>query len=95
MSKHRAEAEWTACAQEMGTRIQALRAQKGLSQEHVAFVAGISRYTFQKLEKGESAPGIPANPSIRNLIAVAQVLGTTIDQLVPAQVPDLRRGVSR
>jgi transcriptional regulator with XRE-family HTH domain len=73
--------------------IQRLRVARGLSQENVAYAAGISRYTFQKLEKGESAPNRAANPSLRNVMAVAQVLGTTVDALLPEEWPELRSGL--
>lgn len=38
-------------------------------------------------------PGTPANPSLRNIMAIAQVLGVTLDELVPGEWPDLRAGV--
>ncbi|MEV8252152.1 helix-turn-helix transcriptional regulator [Microbacterium sp. NPDC076768] len=43
----------------------------------------------QKLEKGESRPGTPANPTVKTLLAVAQVLGVTITDLLPTETPDL------
>ena len=49
----------------------------------------MSRYTYQKFEKGESMPGTPANPSLRNVMAIAQVLGVTLDELLPRPWPDL------
>jgi transcriptional regulator with XRE-family HTH domain len=35
-------------------------------------------------------PGTPANPSLRNIMAIAQVLGLSLDELVPRDWPDLR-----
>ena len=62
----------------------------GLSQEAVAYRAGLTRYTYQKYEKGESRPGSPINPSLRSLLAIAQVLEVELGALLPGDVPDLR-----
>lgn len=50
----------------------------------------LTRYTYQKYEKGESRPGNPANPTLRTLIAMAQVLAVSVDELIPDAPPDLR-----
>lgn len=47
------------------------------------------RYTYQKLEKGESKPGAPANPTVKTLLAISQVLGVELTSLLPDGVPDL------
>ncbi len=31
----------------------------------MAYRAGLTRYTYQKYEKGESRPGHPANPTLQ------------------------------
>lgn len=62
---------------------------RGYSQDRVAYEANLSRYTYQKLEKGESRPGTPANPTVRTLLAVAQVLGIGLAEILPEGVPDL------
>lgn len=72
----------------MGAALHRLRIERGLSQEELAYTAGITRYTYQKLEKGESAPGSPANPSLRNILALSQQLGVTLDELLPQPWPD-------
>lgn len=92
MAKRRPEGAWADYARTLGTRIQKLRLERGLSQEQVAYAAGLSRYTFQKFEKGESMPDTPANPSLRNIMEIAQVLGVTLDDLAPQPWPDLRAG---
>lgn len=38
-------------------------------------------------------PETPTNPSLRNIMAIAQVLGVTLDRLVPQPWPDLRAGL--
>lgn len=73
----------------MGAEMQRVRLKRGFSQERVAYHAGLSRYTYQKLEKGESRPGTPANPSVRTLLAIAQVLEVAMIDLLPGQAPDL------
>ncbi|WP_433674534.1 helix-turn-helix domain-containing protein [Microbacterium gorillae] len=92
MAKQRPSGEWTQFARELGANIHRLRIDRGFTQEQVAYSAGMTRYTFQKFEKGESMPGSPANPSLRNVMAIAQVLGVTLDELVPTPWPDLRAG---
>lgn len=92
MAKRRPGGEWPQFARELGASIHRHRIARGLTQEQVAYAAGMTRYTFQKFEKGESMPGSPANPSLRNVMAIAQVLGITLDELVPAPWPDLRDG---
>lgn len=60
-----------------------------MSQEEVAYRAGMTRYTYQKYEKGESRPGMPANPTLRSLLALSQVLDVPLSDLVPGNAPDL------
>jgi transcriptional regulator with XRE-family HTH domain len=80
---------WANFSREIGSTIQRLRVARGLSQERVAYQAGLSRYTFQKLEKGESRPGSPTNPTIQTLLAISQVLEVQLDDLLPRLAPDL------
>jgi len=51
-------------------------------QEALAHAAGISTYTYQKFEKGESRPGTPMNPRLRTLIALATALDMWVEELV-------------
>lgn len=90
MTRQRPRGEWAHFAVELGANLQRARLERGLSQEDLAYAAGLSRYTYQKFEKGESSPGSPANPSLRNVMAIAQVLGLTLDELIPREWPDLR-----
>lgn len=84
------EAEWASFAQRFATSLRTARALADLTQEDVAYRAGLTRYTYQKYEKGESRPGHPANPTLRTLLALAQVLGVTLTDLIPGDAPDLR-----
>ena len=82
--------EWSAFVVELERNLQRARIARGMSQEHVAYAAGLSRYTYQKYEKGESRPGTAANPSLKVLLTVAQALGIPLQELLPAVLPDLR-----
>lgn len=87
-----APATWDHYAREMGHRLVRARQVRGLSQARVAHAAGISTYTYQKYEKGESRPGTPANPRLVTLIALCQVLDLAIEDLLPPDPPDVTGG---
>ncbi|MCU1440457.1 MAG: family transcriptional regulator [Rhodoglobus sp.] len=74
----------------LGVNLHRLRLERGLSQERLAHMAGIAAYTYQKFEKGESKPETPMNPRLFTLIAIAEVLEVSLDQIIPADWPDLR-----
>lgn len=84
------EAEWSAYSQRLATSLRSARERAGLSQEDVAYRAGLTRYAYQKYEKGESRPGSPANPTLRTVLALSQVLEISLADLVPRDAPDLR-----
>jgi len=84
------DAEWNAYARRLATSLRSARERAGLTQEDVAYRSGLTRYTYQKYEKGESRPGHPANPTIRTVLALVQVLGISLHDLIPDDVPDLR-----
>ena len=76
-------------------RIQALRKEKGLSQEQFADVLGVSRQAVSKWEMGQSMP------EIDKLIAMSQLFGVTIDYILKGEAPPVanenerRRAASR
>ncbi|WP_297317360.1 helix-turn-helix transcriptional regulator [Bifidobacterium indicum] len=70
--------------------IQKRRLALNLSQEYVAYNANLSRFSYQQLEHGQSRPGSPSNPSLLNVMAVAQVLDVDLNDLLPRPWPDLR-----
>ncbi|MDQ1131241.1 helix-turn-helix domain-containing protein [Microbacterium sp. SORGH_AS_0888] len=74
---------WTRYAKELGLTLARARAGKGISQEYLAHAAGLSAFTYRKLEKGESNPGTPANPRLRTLSALAAVLEIPLSTLLP------------
>lgn len=82
--------EWGSFVKQLGVNLQRLRVGRGLSQESVAYAANLSRFAYQQMEKGESRPGSPANPSLLNVMAIAQVLDVSLEHLLPSKWPDLR-----
>ncbi|WP_025352393.1 helix-turn-helix domain-containing protein [Nocardia nova] len=68
----------------LGQRLATLREGRGLTQEEVAHAAGISRNHYQLLENGWSVrrTKAPANPRLSTLIALSEVLGTTVPELI-------------
>ena len=71
-------------ADALAERLRALRSPTGMSQEQVAHAAGIHRNHYQLLESGLSdrKKHTPANPRLSTLVALCQVYGTTVPDLV-------------
>lgn len=86
------DSEWTTYAKRLGIELNRERHRCGYSQERLAYAAGLTRSHYQQLEKGESAPGTPANPRLKTLISLAQALGLTLEELLPDGIPDLTQG---
>ncbi|MBF0453464.1 MAG: helix-turn-helix transcriptional regulator [Magnetococcales bacterium] len=60
----------------VGTRIRSIRAQRKLTQQQLADLAGIPRPTLATVERDDS------NPSLSVVFKVANAFGMTLDQLV-------------
>ena len=60
----------------LGQRIQALRKEKGLSQEALGEALGVSRQAVSKWEQGRAAP------STANLLALAKLYGACAEELL-------------
>lgn len=60
----------------VGTRIRALRADRGLTQQALAELADIPRATIATIERDDS------NPSLAAVYRIAMALETTIDDLI-------------
>jgi transcriptional regulator with XRE-family HTH domain len=75
--------DWELYVRELGATLHQRRVAAGLTQERLAVAAGITAFTYRKLEKGESNPGTPANPRLRTLVALAEVLGSNVTDLLP------------
>ena len=61
---------------EIAQRLAEMRREKGYSQEELAAQLGLSRQAVSKWERAESSP------DTGNLIALAKLYGTTIDELL-------------
>lgn len=92
MATRRTSDPWEVYARELGVKLLQAREASGLSQERLAHAAGISTFTYRKLEKGESNPGTPANPRLKTLVALAEVLGFDLTQLLPRKRPGIAVG---
>lgn len=66
----------------LSDRLRNLRQEKKLSQEEVAYRSGISAYTYQKFEKGESKPGTPMNPRLDTLLSLARTFDVDVRDLL-------------
>ncbi|WGL53034.1 helix-turn-helix transcriptional regulator [Nocardioides sp. BP30] len=80
-------ATWEEFARVLGGKMFRARTAKGISQERVAHLAGVSTYTYQKYEKGESRPGTPMNPQLKSLVAICQVLDLSAAELLADPLP--------
>lgn len=66
----------------IGERLLKLRKQKGLSQEEIANIIGVSRQTISKWETGES------NPDFDKIIPLCDLYNITTDELIRGEVSD-------
>jgi transcriptional regulator with XRE-family HTH domain len=80
--------DWDDYVRELGITLHRRRLELGLSQEELAYAAGITRSHYQQLEKGHSRPDRSANPSLRTLVALSRVLGVHAADLLPKDQPD-------
>lgn len=64
----------------IGKRIKELRKGKGLTQEKLAEMSGIEPSNISHIERGATKPSLPT------LIAIANALGVTLDELVYASL---------
>lgn len=85
----RAQRGWDVFAVEFGLNLRRAREDAGLTQEAVAHRAGVKRYTYQSYEQGKSQSSAPANPTLRTLLALSQVLEMPLNELLPPEAPDL------
>jgi len=62
---------------EIGTKIRALRKEQKMTQEHLASLAGISRVTLSKVEKGYFG-----SVSVKTVDIIVNALGYEIDLIM-------------
>lgn len=83
---------WTKYTRELGVNLLRARIAKDISQERLAHLAGISAFTYQKYEKGQSRPGTPMNPRLMTIVAICQVLELPLSEVLPRDPPDMTAG---
>ena len=71
--------------EEFGSHVRALRIREGCSQEGFAQEAGIDRSYYGRIERGE------ANPTLKNIAAIAEALGVAIPELFKELSKSTRR----
>lgn len=75
-------------AKQLGSVLQKLRHENGLSQESLAYQAGITKNQLQLIEAGRSTgrkgEAGPSNPRMSTLAGLASVLGVTVTELLEA-----------
>lgn len=62
--------------EQFGERVRELRQAKSLSQEELAFKAGVHRTYLGGIERGER------NPSLKNIAAIAEALSVSLSELL-------------
>lgn len=85
MARHHYWNGWPNYVRELGDQVFEIRTQRGMSQENVAYAAGLTRYTYQRLERGLGTNALAANPTLATLVAVAQALDVGLEDLIPAR----------
>lgn len=85
MQKRRDSESWADYVRELGDHVFEIRTQRGMSQEHVAYAAGLTRYTYQRLERGLGTNALASNPTLATLVSVAQALDVGLEDLIPAR----------
>lgn len=61
--------------EKFGKQVRAMRTAKGISQEELAFRAGVHRTYLSGIERGER------NPSLKNIAAIAEALQVPLAEL--------------
>ena len=71
------EAEYPELLKHLGSRIRAIREEKGLSQEELGFRSNLHRTYISEIELGQK------NPTYLTLIKISEALGISIFELIP------------
>jgi transcriptional regulator with XRE-family HTH domain len=68
---------YSKASQYFGEKVRALRLKDGVSQETLAYKAGIERSYMGQIERGI------ANPSFKKILSIANALGVSVKELTP------------
>lgn len=78
---------WQDYTRQLGDNITAIREARELSQEDVARAAGVTRHTYQRLEKGWQNKGAPSNPTLFTILSICWALGVRPEEVLPSMAP--------
>ena len=70
---------------DFGAKLKEIRKNEGLSQEQLADKIGVSRQAITKWETGR------ALPDMENMIILAEIFKTTLDELVSQAIPQYQK----
>lgn len=73
----------------LGKQIQAYRKKMDLSQDNLAAKIYVSRQTISNWETGRSYP------DVENLLLLSTLFGTSLDELVKGDVPQMKQKISQ
>ncbi len=89
MGRRGQTSEWADYVAKLGDNLQRIRHERGMSQEQVAYRAGMSRFTYQRMERSNFASASPANPTLVTLVSLCKVLEVPLQALLPdGPLPD-------
>ena len=83
MSKSTPAATWADFAQQFGDAVTRAREARGWSQDQMIGLTGLSRQTYQRVERGALPASNVANPTFRTLLAIACALEVDLGELIP------------
>ncbi|ANE03354.1 XRE family transcriptional regulator [Corynebacterium crudilactis] len=75
---------WSSFGHAFSTRLKKLRTLRGLSQEELSDISGISRNTISNYERNENNSGKSVDPKLSNIYRLAQALDVPPMALLPA-----------
>ncbi|KKO84373.1 helix-turn-helix domain-containing protein [Corynebacterium otitidis] len=85
---------WASYGYQLAVNLQVLRRWRGVSQEWLGYMAGLSRNQVSNLERNENSSGRPSDPSLSTIYRLAHALGVPPAVLLPApgeEVGEVRR----
>lgn len=83
MTSNDSTSSWAAFARRLGDNLGRLREERGFSQEQTIARAGISRQTYQRIERGALPLNKVANPTLSTLLAICSALDVDINEVIP------------
>jgi transcriptional regulator with XRE-family HTH domain len=84
MPSRSAPTTWENYAKELGVELQRRRIDRGITQEDLAHLAGLTRTHYQQIERGSWTKDAPSNPSTKIMARLAQAVDLEIGDLTPS-----------